>query len=112
MPPVIDSTENPSQECIVSPPASYMPAISATVASYNMLNSRLPFSQKEESVLLFAAVYGGAAMEAIPVINGTYSCDEGKPFSADGRLNDLRLKCGIDRQIQKNNTTRRKVSGN
>lgn len=51
-------------------------------------------------------------MEAIPVINGTYSRDEGKPFSADGRFNDLRLKCGIDKQIQKNNTTRRKVSGN
>ena len=84
-----------------------MPAISATVASYNMLNSRLLVSQKGESVLLFAAGYGGAAMEAIPVINGTYSREEGKPFSAGGRLNDLRLKCGIDKQIQKNNTTGR-----
>ena len=40
--------------------------------------------------MLFAVGYGGAAMEPIPVMKGTYSRDEGKPFSAGGRLNDLR----------------------
>ena len=53
--------------------------------------------------MFFPANYRGAAMESIPVINGTNSRDDGESFPAGGRLNDLRLKCSIDKQIQKNN---------
>ena len=60
---------------------------------------------KRGGVLFLAADYGGIAMESIPVINGTHSCDERRTFPVGGRLNDLRLKCCIDRQNEKNNIT-------
>jgi hypothetical protein len=59
------------------------------------------------SVLFFTAGYGGAAMESIPLMKGNHSRDDGKPFSTGGRLNDLRLKCGINKQIQENNISGR-----
>ena len=55
--------------------------------------------------MFLAADYGGIAMESIPVINGTHSCDERRTFPVGGRLNDLRLKCCIDRQNEKNDIT-------
>ena len=75
--------------------------------NHNMLNSQLLISQKGGGVLFLAADYGGIAMESIPVINGTHSCDERRTFPVGGRLNDLRLKCCIDRQNEKNNITGR-----
>ena len=44
--------------------------------------------------MFFPANYGGAAMESIPIINGTHSRDEKETFPRGGRRNDLRLKCG------------------
>jgi hypothetical protein len=62
-----------------------MPAISETARSYNLLNSQPLASNKGGgSVLFFAAGYVGAAMEPIPVINGTHSHDERKAFSGGG----------------------------
>jgi len=40
---------------------------------------------------------------------GIISLDVGNVFPTGGLLNDLRLKCGTDKQIQKNNITNDKI---
>jgi hypothetical protein len=48
-----------------------MPAIGETLTSFNMLNPVLYISKRKKS-LSFAAGYGGATMEPIPVMKGSF----------------------------------------